>query len=169
VTQILRDRRHLDADRDAATMQDMQIALTGLQHRATLDGNHERVDRHHHIHVCFVMTFPAALIFGYHESIRSQPVDELILYRAPPARLGWRVADRRKPPTISSRPVPGSQKIAQLQLIETRPPFMRAADIRSSTKTKRSAAAHLHLSFASGKRFNYVRAILASTIIGIHR
>src|SRR5439155_3618620 len=64
-----------------------------------LDGKLERVDRHHHVYVCLIMTFfGGRTVFGHdHESVGAQPVDKLV-FLIPLLLPSW---DRRRKPGVN--------------------------------------------------------------------
>ena len=127
VAEILGDRRHFDPDPMTAQL-DCEISKVGVARYQNYDiwphlnGELERVDRHHHIDVRLVVTFLGwRSIFGHdHESVGAQPLDELVFLVAlllPHWRRGWQTGVDHHFDQIASGARAG-QKIAQLQPIE---------------------------------------------------
>src|SRR4030095_9201754 len=95
VPEICGDRCDFHADSVPAQL-DGEISEIGVASHENhnigphLNGKLERVDRHHHVHVCLVMTFfGGGTIFGHDQQyIGAQPMDELV-FPVPFVLPGW--------------------------------------------------------------------------------
>jgi hypothetical protein len=148
-----------------------KIGITGYEDneiRPHLDGKFDCIDRHHHVNVRLVVPFFGGRpIFRHdHESIRAQPVDELVFL----ITLVLPCRGRRWQPgintiSIKSRPVAGPARKSR-NLIQSRPRpavLTELPTFDSSTRTSTLARCEPSEFFFGIGRMNYVHAIVART------